>query len=96
MPWPTSAAQSVVEAPATYRAAAGTAGFEILATRDRGDYIRVFFDQLAARMRDGGPPPFSVALTMGDRTAEKVANMVASLGNGRIAPYEMICRKPTG
>ena len=47
-------------------------------------------------MREGGPPPFSVALTMGERAQEKVANMLANLGDHRIAPCEMICRKPGG
>lgn len=94
LPWAATAETSYLATPAEYRAAAAAAGFQVAPTRDRGDFARDFFARVAAQMAETGPPPFGVALTMGDKAPEMVANMVANLKAGRYAPVEMLCRRP--
>lgn len=94
VPWAAGPETSALAAPADYRAALEAAGFEIAAERDRRDFALAFFEALRARMdQAGGPPPLGVHLVMGEDAPAKVANMVANIRAGGIAPVEIIARR---
>jgi ubiquinone/menaquinone biosynthesis C-methylase UbiE len=89
--WAVTREMSSVASPADYRAALKGAGFEIVKARDRGDFARAFFREVAAKS-GGEPPPLGIHLLMKTQVAEKLANVVAGLEGGVIAPIELICR----
>lgn len=90
--WADTAAMSFVEGPATYRRALHAAGFEIAAEEDRRDAALAFFRRMKAHMAESGPPPLGLHIHMGRDAPLKVANMIANLERGIVAPIEMICR----
>ena len=94
VPWASAPEMSHLARPEDYRAAAETAGFTLTATRDRRDFALEFFNRLAARVAEHGPPPLSINLLMGETASLKLQNMVAALKSGAIAPVEMILTKP--
>lgn len=92
VPWAASPETSFVARPAEYRRDLDSAGFEIAKERDRSDFAARFFAEAAARAAEAGPPPLGIHILMKDDAAQKIANYVANLGNGLIAPTELICR----
>jgi SAM-dependent methyltransferase len=94
VPWASTAEQSALDAPDAYRTALLDAGFEILSEADRSGFAKDFFARLAAQQATAdGPPPLGLHLVMGPNTAQKVQHMVSAIGDGRIAPIEMIARR---
>jgi SAM-dependent methyltransferase len=94
VPWAARAELSFVAAPEAYAEAARKAVLVPVARRDRSAFARAFFDRVRARMEAAGPPPLGIHLLMGETARDKIANYVAMLEDGRIAPVEMIFRKP--
>lgn len=91
VPWATTAATSFVESAATYRALLAAAGFTVASESRRRDLALAFF----ARLREAtaaGPPPLGLHIVMGEAARAKVANMMANVERGRVAPVEMIAR----
>ncbi len=93
VPWAASKATSFLERPDTYRQALQEAGFEIAAEQARRDFGIAFFQRMRARMAESGPPPLGLHILMGQDAPTKVANMLAGLEEGLIAPVEMVCRR---
>lgn len=91
--WADTAAMSFLADPATYRQALEAAGFEVVAEEDRRDPALDFFHRMRARIAESGPPPLGLHIHMGPEAPRKVANMVANLERGIVAPVEMICRR---
>ncbi len=92
VPWASDPATSFVAGPDDYREAARAAGFALESERALGAYALDFFARMRAAMEaQGGPPPLGIHLLMEDH-ARKIANMVANIEAGRIAPVEMIFR----
>ena len=92
VPWSSSPATSHLAPLADYRRAAEAAGFEVEATEDRTEAAQAFFERL--RAGGGGPPaPLGLHLVMGPETPTKVANMVAAVVGGVIAPIELVLRR---
>ena len=94
VPWARTPATSFVGTPADYRTAALAAGFEIAGERKRRAFALDFFAKMQARMAEKGPSPLGIHLFMGETARAKIANMVANIEAGRIAPVEMILRAP--
>ena len=95
VPWATTAASSAVADPAEYRKSLQSAGFAVIAERNRREFALAFFDQLRARTSSAaGPPPLGLHILMGRSTPAKIQNMIESISSGRIAPVEMVARKP--
>lgn len=94
--WAATAASSFVESPATYRRALDAAGFEVVAQEDRREAALEFFRRMSAHMAESGPPPLGLHIHMGAEAPLKVANMIANLERGIVAPVEMICRRRSG
>lgn len=90
LPWATLPEASFLAEPEIYLAAADAAGFELLTRNDRGDVARKFFAEMQAKMAESGPPAVGLPMLMGEAAPTKVANMVAGVGKGDIAPVEMI------
>lgn len=91
--WAASAATSFLETPDAYRQALDAAGFTVGSECSRRDLALDVFYRMRARIAERGPPPVGLHLLMGADAARKVANMIAALEDGRIAPVEMICRR---
>jgi SAM-dependent methyltransferase len=93
VPWATVAGTSFVESSGTYQRLLAGAGFSILMERSRRDFAIEFFQQMRARAAEsGGPPPLGLQILMGASAPDKVANMIANLESGLIAPTEIIAR----
>jgi SAM-dependent methyltransferase len=71
------------------------AGFEPIASRDRRDFALDFFERLERRLAAApAAPRLGLHLVMGEDAKAKVANMRRNLAERRIAPWEVICRRP--
>lgn len=88
--WAASPAASFVAEPAFYREALRGAGFAVTAERDLRDLALDVFRRFRARVAERGLPPLGLHLLMGRDTPSKVANMVAGLEAGRIAPIMLV------
>ena len=90
--WAAVPETSFVVGVAEYRRALEAAGFEVVKERDRGEFARRFFRQVAARAAEGGPPPLGIHILMKSDIQQKLANIMRNLENGLIAPIEIVCR----
>jgi SAM-dependent methyltransferase len=95
VPWATVADTSAVAPPDEYEAALTGAGFTVTDTVDRSGFALEFFENLrAAGAGRSGPPPLGLHILMGENAPLKVKNMIENISAGRVAPVEMIARKP--
>lgn len=94
LPWSTVPDTSYVESPETYSAAARAAGLDLVAERDRSDFAKAFFERVSQYIAANGVPPIGIHLLMSGDPSQKLKNYVTNLHAGRIAPTEMIFRKP--
>ena len=95
VPWATTAELSALADPQRYKNALQKAGFNVIAERNRRDFALAFFADLRAKTAAaGGPPPLGLHVLMGNNTPEKVQNMIDNISKGRIAPIELVARKP--
>lgn len=93
VPWAIDDATSFVASPDEYHAAAKSAGFTVITSRERRAYALEFFNRVIERTKAaGGPPPLGTHLLTGETAPTKIANMVTNIQAGRIAPVEMILR----
>ena len=93
VPWAASPDTSFVASPAEYRRGLEAAGFAIVRERNRSDFAARFFAEATARAdAAGGPPPLGTHILMRNDARRKIANVVANLEKGLIAPTELICR----
>jgi hypothetical protein len=98
VPWASTPDTSFVATLEDYRAAARSAGFEVVAERERGRFAVEFFagmrEGAAAAIAEGRRPPPGIALIMGSDAPTKIANLTAALEAGILAPTELILRLP--
>ncbi len=92
VPWASAPDASFLAGMEGYRQALSSAGFEIVAERERLAFAIDFFERLRAKLASGKAGP-SLAPVMGETFQQKLANMRAGLTAGIIAPVEMIARK---
>jgi SAM-dependent methyltransferase len=90
VPWAETPDLSALETPEAYRAAAQAAGFTLTAEEDRREVALEFFSRLQAQAGSGAPPPLGLHTLMGATVKQKVANMIAAIRAGSIAPVQMI------
>lgn len=93
VPWAETADHSFVATPGTYRDAARAAGFEEVRERERSQFALEYFSRLFRTIEAHGMPPLGLHLLMRDNATAKLANFVAAVEAGAIAPFEMIFRK---
>jgi len=95
VPWATVAETSFVSTPREYREVLTDAGFALVGERDRRGFALDFFERLrAGGAATEGPRPLGLHLLMGEDASTKVENMIANISGGRVAPIELIVRKP--
>jgi len=94
VPWAAGPATSFVATPAAYRSGLEQAGFAIGHERERRDFAIDFFRKVRARMAEAGLPPLSLQIVMGADFGHKIANLLANLERGLLAPVEMVARAP--
>lgn len=90
VPWASSPDTSHLARPEEYRTAAEAAGFRVVVETDRSAEARSFFERLRSSTRGDGPPPLGLHLIMGPEARTKVANMVAAIEAGILAPTELV------
>ena len=94
VPWATDASGSSVASPEVYRCALESAGFNVIAERNRREFALEFFAQLKASVAaSGGPPPLGLHILMGDSAPKKVRNMIENISRNVVAPVELIGEK---
>ncbi len=95
VPWATEAESSAVAPPDAYKSALADAGFVLTGERDRSGFALDFFERLRRDAQAGqGPPPLGLHLLMGEDASTKVQNMIENISVGRVAPVELVARKP--
>jgi len=96
VPWATVASASSVASPDEYKNALAGAGFVLSSERNRRDFALQFFERLreAAAGADG-PPPLGLHILMGGDASTKVRNMIENISQSRVAPVELIAKKPS-
>ncbi len=94
VPWSSLPETSHVDAPEVYRDLATAAGLDLVAERERRQFALDFFAHVFEKVAANGPPPLGINLMMGDTAGEKIQNYVANVESGRIAPVEMIFKRP--
>ena len=93
VPWASEPGFSFLETPDSYRDALSDAGFVVGAEVSRREMGLEFFRRIRARIAESGPPPLGLHILMGPETPAKIANLVAALEKGIVAPVEMISRR---
>jgi len=93
-PWAASKNTSSLASPQDYQTGLKEAGFNILATRERGDFAIEFFENMKRRMAEtNADPALGLHVLMGDDAKTKVANVLQSIKEGSIAPVELIAQR---
>jgi ubiquinone/menaquinone biosynthesis C-methylase UbiE len=90
--WSATPATSFVASPEEYNRALEAGGFDIVKTRNRREFARDFFRDVAARTAKSGVPPLGIHILMKTDVPAKLGNYVGNLEAGLIAPVEIICR----
>lgn len=89
LPWSTHPDTSFVAEPGAYRTALAKAGFEISIERDRLEFARAFFDQMAAQQAHGPAP---IQAHRGADFATKARNLRDMVKAGVLGPREIIAK----
>jgi SAM-dependent methyltransferase len=94
VPWATESSASSVSTPEVYRSALESAGFKVVAERNRRDFALKFFEELLARAPAGSEaPPLGLHILMGDAAPRKVKNMIDNISRNLVAPIELVAEK---
>ena len=97
VPWAGESGGSSVSSLQTYQSALESAGFNVVAHRNRREFALEFFDVLQAKVESaGGPPPLGLHILMGETAALKVRNMIENVSRNLISPIEIVAEKPRG
>jgi ubiquinone/menaquinone biosynthesis C-methylase UbiE len=95
VPWASESQGSSVDPPTVYKSALKTAGFNILAERNRREFALEFFAQLKSKAANaGGPPPLGLHILMGSTATQKIGNMIENISRNVVAPVEIVAEKP--
>ena len=95
VPWATIADTSVMETADDYSDYLKAAGFTIVGVRNRKDIALDFYKKLrATAVASNQVPPLGLHILMGQSAPTKVKNMLENVSRGRIAPVEILAKKP--
>jgi SAM-dependent methyltransferase len=92
MPWAMTPETSFVEPPSHYRKALLKAGFAIELDRSLGELALKLNREMREKVALNGPSPLGPHVLLGATAPERLANVMAALAQGRIAPIEIIAR----
>jgi SAM-dependent methyltransferase len=94
VPWAMEPEGSWVASPTAYKAALESAGFNIIAERNRRDFSIEFFAELQAKVASAkGPPALGLHMLMGSTAPIKLKNMIENISRDLIAPVEIVGEK---
>ena len=94
VPWATGPQGSAVAPIAGYRSALESAGFHILAERNRREFALEFFARLKSNAAaQQGPPPLGLHILMGSTAPVKISNMIENISRNVVAPVEIVAEK---
>jgi hypothetical protein len=95
VPWATIADTSVMETADDYSDYLKAAGFTIVGVRNRKDIALDFYKKLrATTVASNQVSPLGLHILMGQSAPTKVKNMLENVSRGRIAPVEILAKKP--
>jgi SAM-dependent methyltransferase len=92
VPWAETAQTSFVERPEAYRALLAETGFTLERETER---VAMVLEMIRKRREEAGrdgPSPSRLHALLGPASPERLANIVAALQGGQVAPIEMIAR----
>lgn len=92
MPWAQTSETSFVETPGTYRRLLSAAGFQIEHEENRRAFVLDLAREMRAKIEKDGLPALNQHALSGPAFRERLANVMATLERGTIAPVEMIAR----
>ncbi len=92
MPWAMTPDTSFVEPPSHYRDALARAGFAIDLERSLGDMALRLGREMREKTALNGPSPLGPPVLLGVTAPQRLGNVMSALGEGLIAPIEMIAR----
>jgi MPBQ/MSBQ methyltransferase len=94
VPWAMTEATSHLCTPAETQVLLRGAGFEIIEVEDRTSHAQAFFQRaIDAAKAAGGPATVGLHLLTGETTAQKFANMLTAVSEGRLTPSMIVARK---
>lgn len=92
MPWAQTPETSFVETPDTYRRLLTSSGFKVENESNWRDFVLTLAREMREKAEKSGMPPLNQHILLGPTFRERLANVMASLERGMIAPVEMIAR----
>jgi hypothetical protein len=92
VPWARDPSISHLATPEQTRQLLSEARFDVLDEIDSTEESLAWFQQMAARMAQSGPPPVSFQLFLGDSFPQMARNQVQNLAEKRIRTVTYICR----
>ena len=93
VPWARDASISHLATHDEMRSLLSGAGFKILETEDSSEESLTWFQEMAKRMAESGPPPVSFQLFFGKDFPEMARNQVRNLAERRIRTISYICER---
>ena len=91
VPWAREPSISHVATPAEMTGLLTAAGFKIISTVDSTEEGQLWFEAMAARIKQGGAPPLTFRTFLGDDFAQMTQNQVRNLRERRIRTVSYIC-----
>ncbi len=92
MPWAQTPETSFVETPETYRRLLTSAGFKMENEDNWREYVLDLAREMREKAEKSGVPPLNQQILLGPGFRERIANVMATLERGIIAPVQMIAR----
>lgn len=92
MPWAQTPETSFVETPDTYRRLLTSSGFKVENESNWRDFVLTLAREMREKAEKSGMPPLNQHILLGPTFRERLANVMASLERGMIAPVEMVAR----
>jgi ubiquinone/menaquinone biosynthesis C-methylase UbiE len=92
VPWAGSEHDSFLATTDEYRRDLSSAGFVILAERQRKEFAIEFLERIRQRTQQEGPKSLGIHLIMGESAMTKTGNVLDGLRRGVIAPVEIVAR----
>ncbi|KAB2842929.1 MAG: methyltransferase domain-containing protein [Melioribacteraceae bacterium] len=94
VPWASKSDTSKLASPEQYTKFLHESGFEVSKVNNRRDFALNFFNELRAKIDNGGsPPPLGLHILMKENTPLKIKNMIDNIDADYIAPVEIFAYK---